>query len=397
MKAMATLHMGKSLQPVERDVLSKYMHNMTDIMLRDTTVFNRARLHTQKTKYQTEDITVADDKIEEGNRLNNPSGNKAEGSLRVQKAASSRAKRMAITARKRFRLLSPALKKEKMKAGVDEEVLNFHEDYSNRFNAALEYYGVESLRDLPEDKKAEFFAVIEEAASKETEEEAAKEDKEHDKKGKKKGNVEIVDGEEDQEDYENEKKGKEQAEEVEHIDELSKKTLGSYVKKAVGAYGASRNLTGKRGDSKPLDRYHQKAAWKRQDGIDKAVDKLTKEEMTPEFKAKRLKMIAKAADRVQSGQASKDAKKAAKADSQNEEMTPEFKAKRLKMIAKAADRVQSGQASKDAKKAAKADSQNEELTVAELRKIIREDVSNKVEAFKQLSQLLNKNDQSGEE
>ena len=58
MQAMSNLHMGKQLTPTERDTLSKYMFNMTDIMLKDDTVFNRAKLHTQKTKYQTEESTV---------------------------------------------------------------------------------------------------------------------------------------------------------------------------------------------------------------------------------------------------------------------------------------------------------------------------------------------------
>ena len=58
MQAMSSLHMGKQLSPTERKVLDKYMFNMTDIMLKDTTVFNRAKLHTQRTKYQTEETTV---------------------------------------------------------------------------------------------------------------------------------------------------------------------------------------------------------------------------------------------------------------------------------------------------------------------------------------------------
>ncbi len=67
-----------------------------------------------------------------------------------------------------------------------------------------------------------------------------------------------------------------QKEEVEQIDELSKKTLGSYVKKA------SRNLAGreyKRGAEKDASTSNLQKSYKRDMGIAKAVDKLTKEEV----------------------------------------------------------------------------------------------------------------------
>lgn len=64
-------------------------------------------------------------------------------------------------------------------------------------------------------------------------------------------------------------------EEVEELDELSKETLGSYVKKA------SRNLAGreyKRGAEKDASTTNLQKSYKRDMGISKAVDKLTKEE-----------------------------------------------------------------------------------------------------------------------
>ena len=64
-------------------------------------------------------------------------------------------------------------------------------------------------------------------------------------------------------------------EEVEELDELSKKTLGSYVKKA------SRNLAGreyKRGAEKDASMANLQKSYKRDMGISKAVDKMTKEE-----------------------------------------------------------------------------------------------------------------------
>ena len=162
MKAMTSLQMGKQLMPTERDILAKYMHNMTDIMLKDTTVFNRAKLHTQRTKYQTEDATVdsLDEKMVDGVKiLDGP-----EDEERMRHAAQTKAKRLSIRKRDKFRLLSPEVKREKLKAGVEEEVKSMHEHYKNMFEAALEVYGVSNVRDIPADKKKEFFAVVDEAA-----------------------------------------------------------------------------------------------------------------------------------------------------------------------------------------------------------------------------------------
>ena len=66
------------------------------------------------------------------------------------------------------------------------------------------------------------------------------------------------------------------SEEFEQLDELSKKTLGSYVKKA------SRNLAGreyKRGAEKDTSTANLQKSYKRDMGISKAVDKMTKEEV----------------------------------------------------------------------------------------------------------------------
>ena len=67
-----------------------------------------------------------------------------------------------------------------------------------------------------------------------------------------------------------------QKEKVEELDELSKETLGSYVKKA------SRNLAGreyKRGAEKDTSTANLQKSYKRDMGISKAVDKMTKEEV----------------------------------------------------------------------------------------------------------------------
>lgn len=81
-------------------------------------------------------------------------------------------------------------------------------------------------------------------------------------------------------------------EEVEQIDEISKKTLGSYVKKASHDARMMGQIAGdfenradkarkqsKRDSNYRLSRKYLEKAWKRDTGIGKAVDKLTKEDV----------------------------------------------------------------------------------------------------------------------
>lgn len=82
-------------------------------------------------------------------------------------------------------------------------------------------------------------------------------------------------------------KKKKMKEEVEEIEEISKKTLGSYIKKATTSYGSqvrmgkeferdakeTRSATDKKTNSSLADTF-QKAAVKRKAGIMKATDKL---------------------------------------------------------------------------------------------------------------------------
>ena len=109
-------------------------------------------------------------------------------------------------------------------------------------------------------------------------------------------------------------------EEAEQIDELSKKTLGSYVKKAshdvatksaaTGRYAErankeedDRKKTGDysgyrqgRKDNETADKMFGKS-WKRRQGIAKAVDKMTKEETINEISAKVKAAYARKADK----------------------------------------------------------------------------------------------------
>jgi len=86
-------------------------------------------------------------------------------------------------------------------------------------------------------------------------------------------------------------------EEVEVIDELSKSTLGSYAKKASRDAVITRKIgadfenkadkarsPGMKAASNELSQKYKSKSWKRRDGLDKAVDRLTKEETVVEAK-----------------------------------------------------------------------------------------------------------------
>ena len=204
MTAMSSLHLGKQLTPTERDILAKYMHNMTDIMLKDDTVFNRTKLHTQRTKYQTEETTVdleekmvdgvdvvdgpeAEEKMkskkakkkEDIDDMKESKGVDPDAEERMRKKEENKARRLSIKSRQKFRMLPKEIRKEKEKAGLDEELLDLNNMYREQFEAALEYYGIDNIRDLPEESKAEFFNLVDAAL-----EEAKMAKKDHDGDGK---------------------------------------------------------------------------------------------------------------------------------------------------------------------------------------------------------------------
>jgi hypothetical protein len=79
-----------------------------------------------------------------------------------------------------------------------------------------------------------------------------------------------------------ENSGRSYSEEVEQIDELSKKTLGSYAKKATSSMrgvAASAELAGALDRDNPQREKYQNRALKRVAGVEKAVDRLAKEEV----------------------------------------------------------------------------------------------------------------------
>ena len=77
-------------------------------------------------------------------------------------------------------------------------------------------------------------------------------------------------------------------EEVEQVDELNKKTLASYVSKAAGSYGRDKQLIGRTspdGTVKSADPDLKRAVKNRLTGINRAAERLAKEEASPMIKA----------------------------------------------------------------------------------------------------------------
>lgn len=344
MKAMSSLHMGKQLSPTERDVLAKYMHNMTDIMLKDDTVFNRAKLHTQKTKYHTEETTVdLEEKMKDGieivdgpeEEIKNKKKAKdevkenmdPEEEERIRKKQENKARRLSVKSRSKFRMLPKELRKQKEKAGLDEDISKMNEDYKSMFEAGLECYGIDNIRDLPEEKKAEFFKLVDAAL-----EEAKMAKKDHDGDGK----VETS-----------------TAEYMGSRDKAIKKSV------KLKGFGSSKSNM-----SNPVAR----ASLMKKEEVE-----LTFEEMTPQQKADRMKMIARAQNRVDSGDAARDAeKRAAKA-------------------AKADYKVPG------AKRGLAPTKKDVEEQVLVLRKTINEGTTReKVEAYKELNQIIEQFKTTGE-
>jgi len=462
MQAMSSLHMGKQLSPTERKVLDKYMFNMTDIMLKDTTVFNRAKLHTQRTRYQTEETAV---EIDENVRVID--GAEEDMEVRGREKAEKKAKRLSIRKRDKYRLLSPELKKEKKKAQMDEEVLELNDTYQEMFEATLEYFEVSNIRDLPEEKKAVFFKIVDEAL-----EEAKMAKKDHDGDGKVETSTSEYMGSRDKaikksmkkESFEDNEKRREKAradmaagkydkegnrvklkgfgpdagksnmsnpaaraslmkkEEVEQVQE----ELPDHLKKLFDKKGnidpkkVSKEVHGgKKSDAKVTD------VTPKGYGPKEEVDNSYVQQVNEYITSKQVRMAkgiandprhkggdytgaAEKMEKIKKGLSNHPAAKKALRQA-NEELTPQEKADRMRVIARAADRVQSGAAAKAVEKRAKADMKQKgaqkgmaptkkdvEEQVQQLRKMIKEN-NNKAEAYKLLAKILNNAENLGEQ
>ena len=434
MQAMSNLHMGKQLSPTERKVLDKYMFNMTDIMLKDITVFNRAKLHTQKTKYQTEDNTV---EIDENVRVVD---GEEDMEVRGRQKAEKKAKRLSIRKRDKYRLLSPELKKEKKKAQMDEEVVELNNTYQEMFEATLEYFEVSNIRDLPEEKKKEFFAVVDEAL-----EEAKMAKKDHDGDGKvetstaeymgsrdkaiKKAMKPSWDSKQARANALNSLDKKAQAKQdmkKESFEDNEKRREKARADMAAGKYNKDGSLKdapakvklrgfGPDGAKGNMSNPAARAALMKKEEAEQVNEYITSKQVKmakgiandPRHKGGDYSGAADKMEKIKKGLSNHPAAKKALQQA-NEELTPQQKTDRMKIIARAADRVQSGAAAKDAEKRAKKDmaqkgaqkgmaptKKDVEEQVQELRKMIREG-NDKIGAYKLLNKILNNKENLGE-
>lgn len=424
MRAIGKSRLGVLLTPDERNVMSVYLDKLQNFVLGDQAVFNRARtLNTQRSKYQTEESTV---EIDENVRI--VDGPEEEEKMR--KTAETKAKRLSVRKRDKYRMLSPELKKEKSKAGMDEEVANFHEVYKDKFDAALEYYGVTNIRDLPEDKKAEFFAVVDEATK------MAKKD--HDGDGKIETSTAEYLGSRDKaikkatkpswdskqaranalnsldkkaqarqdmkkESFEDNEKRREKARADMAADKYNKDGSRKVVKlKGFGPDAAKGNM------SNPAAR----AALMKKEEAEIEEDMQVKQAIgiasDKRYKGGNMTGAVNAIEKMRKGLSDHPQVKAV-LKRQNEETerldeygNPAATPERLQMIRRAADRVQSGQAAKDAEKRAKRDMKQKgaqkgmaplkkdvEEEIQRLRKMIKEG-TDKAESYRLLAKILNK-------
>ena len=172
-RAIARVQMGANLLPNERAVIKTFMDEMMYIVFGDDTVFQRAKQHTQKNRYHTEEQIVEqlDEKLVDGVEI-------VDGEEDRQKAEKQGAKLGRKNKIEKLKNFSKALRKEKERAGVSEQVAKMNEDYKAKFEAALKKFGVSSIRDLPADKKKEFFNMVDGIHKSDSEEKGMDEGKE---------------------------------------------------------------------------------------------------------------------------------------------------------------------------------------------------------------------------
>ena len=422
MQAMSSLYMGKQLTPTERDILAKYMHNMTDIMLKDDTVFNRTKLHTQRTKYQTEETTVdLDEKMVDGVEiLDGPEDENKKMKMkkkekdmkeamdpeeeeRMRKKEENKARRLSVKSRQKFRMLPKEIRKEKEKAGLDEDVMSFNDMYKEQFEAALEYYGIDNIRDLPEEKKAEFFKIVDLAL-----EEAKMAKKDHDGDGKIETSTAEYMGSRDKAIKKAMKKEEVEVEEGYYKDMDTKKKEDDRLAKKpapikLKGFGPD---AGKSNMSNPAAR----AALMKKEEVEVEESSKYTSPSKSEIEADKKKDRAGKERPSISPKSVKKSVYGEETEQLDEYGNPAATPDRLAMIRRAADRVQSGAAAKDAEKRAKADMKQKgaqkgmaptkkdvKEQVAAIRKVIKEgSTKEKIEAYKELNTIIEQFKTTGE-
>ena len=242
-RALDKLKKGVNLTPYEREGISKLMDKVMGFQFGDDITYNRARLHTQRTRYQTEEIGPVD-KGKEGDvivydgskdeaeskkdkkvkknaqskllKTNKGDGMKPEEEIKEASASRpadkdigdkespkqgssvkpeitdgpkqdskpsikeglisdldsegmrARASRLGkkkgkVSKEKLAKELPAALRKEKQKAGLSEDMVKFNELYKENLERALANNNVDNVRDIPLKIKSALFKHVEEA------------------------------------------------------------------------------------------------------------------------------------------------------------------------------------------------------------------------------------------
>ena len=218
-RALANIKMGKILAPYEREALSKLLDKMMGFQFGDDVTYNRARLHTQKTKYQTEENTMSEEDVkvfdgsEDEEEVKRDKKVKKKGSSKqardqqkddeaVTEAVASRpadegqeegdqespkqggSVKPEITdgpkqdakpsikeglddtrldTEMKFKKISKKIAKKQEGDDVKESILKFNELYKSNLETALANNKVDNVRDIPESIKQDLFKHVEEA------------------------------------------------------------------------------------------------------------------------------------------------------------------------------------------------------------------------------------------
>ena len=220
-RALANIKMGKILAPYEREALSKLLDKMMGFQFGDDITYNRARLHTQKTKYQTEENTMSEEDVkvfdgsEDEEEVKRDKKVKKKGSSKqardakkddeaVTEAVASRPADegqeqgdqesptqggsekpkidepnikqdskpsikeglddMRMDTEMKFKRISKKIsKKQSDKDDVKESILKFNTLYKQNLETALANNKVDNVRDIPEKIKQDLFKHVEEA------------------------------------------------------------------------------------------------------------------------------------------------------------------------------------------------------------------------------------------
>ena len=225
-RALDKLKMNQNLNPYEREAISKLLDKAMGFNLGDDITFNRIKLHTQRTRYQTEEQDMDDKeskvvvhdgtedeaeskrdkkakkkaKSEFAEASGNRPADKQEGDKESPKQGGSvkpeitdgpkqdskpdikegliadldseglrgRASRLfkkrgKVSKEKMAKDLPAAVRKEKQKAGLSEDLMKFNDLYKENLDRALANNKVDNVRDIPEKIKADLFKHVEEA------------------------------------------------------------------------------------------------------------------------------------------------------------------------------------------------------------------------------------------